>query len=129
MTDAHSPEKRAVPLVAIISKIPILAEALVAALEPSATVEHFPAGAPDTAGLVRYLQPDALIADDDENLSELEAVAREQQFVLLAVDLPDRTLRLLDHDGHWIDPPDRDPSAEVIRNIILAHLVTRKKNE
>jgi hypothetical protein len=127
MTAVPSHERgRTVPLVAVVSRIPILTEALAAALDPHAKVEHFAAGREDTAGLLRYLAPDAVVVDNDADLREIEAIAREQGFTVLAVGLAERTLRLLDESGTWIDPPDRDPSAEVIRNIILARLFARK---
>jgi hypothetical protein len=126
MTSAVSPETRALPLVAVVSKIPILAEALAAALDTFAKVQHFPAHSADTAGMVRYLRPDAVVVDNDQDLVELEAIARAQRFTVLVVDLKERALRLLDDDGRWVDPPDRDPSAEVIRNIILGRLFARR---
>jgi hypothetical protein len=126
MTSALSPEARALPLVAVVSKIPILAEALAAALDTFAEVQHFPAGGADSSGMLRYLRPDVAVVDNDQDLASIEQIAREQGFTVLAVGLADRTLRVLEKDGRWTEPVDPDPSAEVIRNIILGHLFARK---
>jgi hypothetical protein len=123
MTTASSHETRALPLVTVVSRIPILAEALAAALEPHATVQYVAAGAGDTAGLLHHLRPDAVVADADGQVESLAVLARELRFTLLALDLGTRTLRLLDATGVWATPSDADPSAEVIRNIVLGQLL------
>lgn len=126
MTSAVTAERTALPLVAVVSRIPLVAEALAPALEAYARVQHFPAERPDTAALLRYLHPEGVVVDNGEDLLAIEPVARDLRFVVLAVDLALRKLRVLDETGAWVDPPDPVPSAEVIRNVIVGHLLARR---
>ena len=64
--EARLPTEPALPLVAVVSSYPMLAEAVEGALEGIAEVRAFPAGQGDTADFLRLLQPAAVVVDSAE---------------------------------------------------------------
>ena len=106
------------PLVAVICKVPLLCEALSAALDAIAEVRHFPAGRGDVAGLLRWLRPDAVVVDTEEEAADAEDFARKTGAPLVFVSLVERKVRLL-RNGGWEEPQNGDASPEAIRNIIV----------
>jgi hypothetical protein len=110
---------RSEPLVAVVCRVPLLYEALTAALDGIASVRRFPAGG-GTSGLLRALRPDAVIVDSQEEADEAAVFARESSAPLVHVSLRDRTVRTL-QDGRW-EQADGDASPEAIRNIIAGSL-------
>jgi hypothetical protein len=105
------------PLVAVVCRVPLLSEALAAALEGIACVRTFPAGRGDTAGLLRALAPDAVVVDSESEAHQAAAFARETHSPLLHVSLRDQTLRTF-ADGRWRQV-EEDPSPEAIRNAVV----------
>lgn len=109
------------PLVAVVCKVPLICEAISDALENVAEVRHFPARRGDTVGLLRWLQPDAVVVDSEDEADEAASFARESAAPLVHVLLRERKLRILRND-HWEEPEDGSASAEAIRNVVIAGL-------
>jgi hypothetical protein len=74
--------------------VPLLAEALTAALEGIATVRRFPAERGDTAGLLRAVDPDAVVVDSEAEAHHAAVFARATDSALVHVSLYDQVLRI-----------------------------------
>jgi hypothetical protein len=116
--------ERSEPLVAVVSQVPLLSEALTAALEGIARVRRFPAGQGDTIGLLRALAPDAVVVDSDAEAREAEAFARETQTPAIHVSVDEEILRTFEED-RWYDV-GRDASPEAIRNAVVGGIYGRE---
>jgi hypothetical protein len=116
---------RAQPLVAVVCRVPLVFEALTAALEGIADVRPFPAGRADTAGLLRALAPDAVVVDSEAEARDAEAFVRETESLLVHVSIADETLRTF-KDGRWQEPEDA-ASPEAIRNAVVGGIFGRKR--
>ena len=103
-------------MIAAICAVPLLCEALTAALEGIAEVESFPAGGGDPDGLLRWLRPDGLVVDTPEAAAAIEGYARATGCPLVHVQLAKQQLRVL-KDGNW--KKVKDASAESIRNVLV----------
>lgn len=114
---------RAEPLVAVVCHVPLLSEALTAALEGIATVHRFPAGREDTAGLLRALDPDAVVVDSDAEAHHATVFARATHSPLVHVSLHDQVLRVF-RDGRWQEA-DEEASPESVRNALVGGLYRR----
>src|SRR5438046_3126861 len=68
---AMNSSRRRQPLVAVLFSVPLLCEAIASALDDIAEVRTFPARRSDTVGLLRSLQPDAVVVDDPIEALEL----------------------------------------------------------
>lgn len=101
-----------------------MCEALSTSLESIAEVQGFPAGRGDTAGLLRFLHPDAVVVDSDEEAVEAAKFARDKGLPVVHVSLPERKIRLLRH-GRWERLKNGDASAETIRNVIVGGIFGR----
>ncbi len=112
-------ETREQPLVAVVCTVPLLQEALSAALENIAEVRAFPADGRDTSGLLRSLQPDAVVVDSQEEAEAAAEFAREAESPLVCVLFREQKLRVLQNGG-WEEPDDGGASPEAIRNILVA---------
>jgi hypothetical protein len=112
---------RARPLVAAVCTVPLLCEALSTAMDGIAEVQSFPAGREGSAGLLRFLEPDAVVVDTREEAKHAEAYARESGAPLVHVLLAQQKLRLL-RAGKWREPPVDDASPESIRNVLVGAL-------
>src|SRR5205823_13129311 len=88
------------PLVAVVCAVPLLVEAVDAALESVAEVRAFPARGGDVAGLLRWLQPDLVIVDSDESAIEAAVVAEECGLPLVHISVRERALRVF-RNGTW----------------------------
>lgn len=117
-------EERELPLVAVVSSVPMLSEALSHALEGIAEVHGFPAERGDTSGLLRWLQPDGVVVDSEEEAEAAAEYAQETESPLVLVSYPDEKLRIL-RDGSWQEPEHASPSLEGIRNILVGGLFGR----
>jgi hypothetical protein len=117
-------DSSSLPLVAVVSVVPMLCEALSHALDGIAEVRGFPAGRGDTAGLLRSLRPQAVIVDSQEEADEAADFAREADAPLVFVSYPDESLRVLKEDG-WHRPEETRPSPEAIRNVVVGGLFGR----
>jgi hypothetical protein len=112
------------PLVAVVCRVPLLSEALMAALEGIAAVHRFPAGRGDTAGLLRALDPDAVVVDSAAEAHEAEAFASETHSPLVYVSLRNQVLRTFE-DGRWHEA-DEDASPEALRNALVGGIFGRE---
>jgi hypothetical protein len=112
------------PLVAVVCRVPLLSEALAAALEGIADVRRFPAGRGDTDGLLRALDPDAVVVDTETEAHEAIPFVVEAHVPLVQVSLKERTLRTFE-DGHWHEA-DVGASAEAIRNAVVRGIFGRE---
>jgi hypothetical protein len=106
-------------MVAAICAVPLLCEALSAALDGIAEVESFPAGRRDTDGLLRSLRPEGVVVDTRDAADDAEDYARDTDSPLIHVELSEARLRVL-RDGSW--KVIRDSSPESIRNVLVGSL-------
>jgi hypothetical protein len=116
------------PLVVSVYAVPLLHEALTAALEDIADVQGFPAHRGDTLGLLRGLQPDAVVVDADDEAEAAASFARETKSPIVHISLKDRKLRIL-RNGGWEDAGNGGTSTEEIRNILVAGLYARGEGQ
>lgn len=104
------------PLVAVIAHVPILGEAVAAAMESIAQVRSFPSRG-GTAGLLQWLRPDGVVVDTTEDAEAAAHYGRESHAPVVHVFLREARVRVLREDG-W-EEPDGEASAEEIRNILV----------
>lgn len=128
MSEAEPPvRKRSQPLVAVLSSVPMLREALAHTLEDIAEVRVFPAGRGDTAGLLRSLAPDAIVVDNEQEAEAAAAFAREADTPVVLVSYRDEHLLVLT-DAGW-EEGEEPVSAEGIRNALVGGLFGRARKE
>lgn len=128
MSEAGPPVRtRSQPLVAVLSSVPMLVEALAHTLEDIAEVRVFPAGRGDTLGLLRSLAPEAIVVDDEGEAEAAATFAREADAPLVLVSYRDEHLLVLT-DAGWEEGED-DVSAEGIRNALVGGLFGRARKE
>jgi uncharacterized Rossmann fold enzyme len=126
MTSArgNETESRILPLVAVVSAVPMLSEALSDGLAGIAEVRAFPAGRADMAGLLRSLRPDAVIVDTDAEAETASAYAREAGAPAVLVSYGDAKLRVLEGNV-WSECDADGLSAEAVRNVLVGRLFGR----
>ena len=107
-------------MVAVVSTVPLISEALSVSLDGIAKVSWFPAGQRDIAGLLRSLRPRAIIVDSDSEAREAEPVARETGAVLVHVLLQRQRLRVL-RDGAGEDST-APATPEAVRNLVAGSI-------
>jgi hypothetical protein len=112
------------PLVAVISGVPLLSEAVEEALDGIAEVRSFPAGGGDTVEFLRFLRPDAVVVDNAEEARAAVRFAREENVTLVHVSLPDQRLRLL-RTGGWVEYTSGLASPERLRSALAAGLMRK----
>jgi hypothetical protein len=112
------------PLVAVLCGIPMVGEAVAAALDSIAEVRRFPAGRGDTTGLLSWLRPDAVVVDTDEEATGAARFARETGAPLVHVSLEGPKLRVLRGDG-WEEVGAAGGSAEALRNVVVGAIFGR----
>lgn len=115
---------RAHPLVAVVSSVPMIFEALREALGVFAEVQSFP-GNRGTAGLLRSIRPAAVVVDDDEDLAEAQTVAQELGFSLVHLALADRCVRVLRGDTWVVVDEDGGLRPETVRDVVAAGLFAK----
>jgi hypothetical protein len=114
------------PLVAVVCEVPLLAEALAASLNGIAEIRSFPADLDDLEGLLRSLEPDAVVVDTVTQIDASERFARDASVPLLHVRIREGELRMLS-DGRWSTRNDGDgASPEAIRNALVAGIFGRQ---
>jgi hypothetical protein len=130
MTDREpsASDPRILPLIAIVSSVPMLQEGLRNALEGIAEVRDFPAGRGDTAGLLRSLRPDAVVVDSEEEAESVAVFARESGSPLVLVSYRDEVVKVLGVSG-WEESDDVGVSPEGIRNVLVAGIFGRARGE
>lgn len=112
------------PLVAVVSSMPMVFEALRDALGGFADVQSFPAQR-GTASLLLSIRPDAAVVDEDEDLLEAESAARQLGFVLVHLALAQGSVRHL-RDGEWVVVDEGGGlRPEAVRDVIAAGLYAR----
>jgi hypothetical protein len=120
-------EGRELPLVAVISSVPLLSEALTPALDGIAVVRGFPARLGDVEGLLAWLDPDAVVVVDSENAAEAATeFARTRDRPLVWVALREEKVRTFE-DGGWKEADNDGASPEAVRNIVVAGLFGRAR--
>jgi hypothetical protein len=105
------------PLVAVICRVPILAEATTAAVGDVMTVRSF-APSRDTSGLLAWLRPDGIVVDSDEEAAAATAFATAADVPLVHVLPSAGGLRILRH-GTWEEPESMTASPEAVRNVMV----------
>jgi hypothetical protein len=108
------------PLVAVVSHVPLLSESLLAAFEGIAEVRPYPAGQEDLEAFLRSLSPDAVVVDRDLDADTAAEFAREADVPLVHVSLRTGGGRVL-ADGGW-DEWVGLVSPETIRNVVVGAL-------
>jgi hypothetical protein len=111
------------PFVLVLSRVPLLTEALVDALAGIADVRAAKSPDVDTPGLLRSLRPDAIVVDGSQEAEAAVVYARSAAVPLLHVCLPQQKLRVLEHQG-WRDDT-AGPTPQALRNA-LAEAVYRR---
>ncbi len=112
-------------MVAVIYTVPLLCEALDGVFDTIAEMHTFPARG-DTPGLLRSLQPDAILLDSSTEAEEATEYARETETPLVHILLRERRVRLL-RDGGWSELDRGAATAEGVRNIVVAALYGRQE--
>jgi hypothetical protein len=110
------------PRVAVLYSVPLLCEALSAALENIAEVQSFPARRGDVIGLLRSLHPDAVVVDDADEAAAVRNWAKRHGMPLVHVSLREQKVRVL-KNGDWEE--SAGASAESIRNALAASIYRR----
>lgn len=123
-SEARAVSEPALPIVVVVSGVPLLSEAVEAALEGIAEVRSFPAGSGETADFLQLLQPGAVVVDSPEEAEAATPFARESRTMLVEVSLRDHRLRLM-HDGRWQELADGSASPERIRSAVAAGIYLR----
>lgn len=115
------------PLVAVVCAVPILGEALSAALAGLAECKIIPARQPELGGLLKSLQPDAIVVDDEHEAAVAATYARFARTPVINVSLCEQRLTRLD-DGRWEEPDEHDISPETIRNVVAGGIYGLRAN-
>jgi hypothetical protein len=113
------------PLVAVVCDVPLLVEAVDPALESFAEVRAFKARG-DTEGLLRWLRPDVVIVDTDEDARQAAVVAKEFGVSVLHISVRERTLRVFQHGAWRHEVNGEGPTPESIRNVVAGTLFGRR---
>ena len=117
--------ERDAPLVAVVCAVPLLGEAVTGALEGLAECKVIPARQPELGGLLKSLQPDAIVVDDEQEGAVAAMYARFARVPVIMVSLRENTVQLLE-DGRWVYPEERGASAESIRNLVAGGIYGRR---
>lgn len=117
---------RSEPLVVVISRLPILREALSEAFAGIAEVRHFPAERAELDGLLESIDPDAVVVDGEEAAETAAAFARGSHVPVVHLSLQDESLRVFD-GGSWSVRVDGNGSADSIANAVLGGMYGRRK--
>lgn len=126
MTEAHlsTANGRGRPLVAAFCSVPLMGEAISGALD-FADVRSF-SGGRDTAGLIEWLQPDAVVVDNDEDAVAASGYASATGKALLQLGARRNTLTLF-RAGAWESvETDGGLSPESVRNVVAGALFARR---
>jgi hypothetical protein len=111
------------PRVAFIYSVPLLREELSSVLGDIAEVQSFPAGRGDTVGLLRSVQPDAVVVDNPEEAEEARPWTKRHGLPLVQIALSEQKVRVL-RNGAWEESPGT--SAESIRNVLAGSIYGRR---
>ena len=117
--------ERETPLVVAVAAVPLVGEGIAAAVEGLAECKVLPAGQPELAGLLKSLQPDAVVADDEAEAAVAATYARFGRVPVIRVDVRADRVQVLDQ-GAWVRPEEHDSSPETIRNLVAAGIYGRR---
>jgi hypothetical protein len=117
-------ESRELPLVIVVSAVPMLREALADSLDEIAEVRGVPARRRDTTGLLRWLAPDAVVVDTHSDATEAAEFAQETGTPLLRISYDDAKVHVFGSSG-WVEPDGAGLSPEDIRNVVVGLLFGR----
>jgi hypothetical protein len=112
------------PLVAVLYRVPLVCEAIVAALDPIVSARPFPARIGDLLGLLGSVRPDAIVVDSDVEAEKISLYARIHEVPLLHIDLRAQRL-LVFHGGDWRS--EETVTAESVRNAVAGVLFGRRE--
>jgi hypothetical protein len=113
-------------LVAVICEVPLLAEALAASLGGIARIESFPADLADLDGLLRSLEPDAVVVDTAEQAEAGTPYASATGVPFVHVLIRESELRVR-RNGVWESRVGTEAaSPEGIRNALVAGMLRRQ---
>lgn len=114
------------PLVAVICSVPLVFEGLRETLASIARVQFFPA-ATGTAGLLRWVKPDAVVVDSVDEAEFATAFARELDLPLVHISVRDAEVRFFSR-GVWLKATNvgDGTTAETVRDIIAGSLYGRR---
>ena len=113
------------PLVAVLSRAPLVSEGIAAALDGIAHVRHFAADG-DTDGLLRSVLPDAVVVDSRERADAAVHFAHDADTPLLHITFPEQRLRIYRREG-WREDLRHGASSEGIRNALAGALYGRER--
>jgi hypothetical protein len=114
------------PLVAVICAVPLVFEGLREALGQVARVQFFPA-ARGTAGLLRWVRPDAVVVDDEAEAEGVSIFAAELDLPLVHVSVREQQVRIYSK-GVWLSATNgsNDPTPETVRDVLAGSLYGRR---
>jgi hypothetical protein len=115
----------AMPRVALIYSVPLLCEALTTVMDDIAEVQAFPAGRGGTLGLLRSVQPDAVVVDNFEEAEEVRPWTKRHGLPLVHIALSEQKVRVL-RNGHWEESPGT--TAESIRDVLAGSFYGRERD-
>jgi hypothetical protein len=118
--------ERARPFVAVVCAVPLLGEAVRAALD-FADVRTFAAAGGDLDGLVRWLGPDVLIVDSEAVAEQAVAFARDREVPVLHISVQDPVLRLYRRGAWEVVGTGDDVTPEASRNVVAGVLFAREE--
>ena len=113
------------PLVAVVCRTPLVAEAMRSAFDGIAAVQALPSRS-GTAGLLRSIAPDAVVVEDELDAEQATGFAETSKVPLVHISLLDRSVRVWRHDA-WRDEDRGALTPEGIRNIVVAGILERRK--
>ena len=112
------------PLVAVLYRVPLVCEAIVAALDPIVSAQPFPARIGDLLGLLGSVRPDAIVVDSEVEAEMISLYSRIHEVPLLHIDLRTQRLLILEH-GDWRS--EETVTAESVRNAVAGALLGRRE--
>lgn len=109
---------RSRPLVVTISDVPIFYEAVAGSLNDRATVQSLEHVGSDMEAVLRTIEPDAVIVDNERDAQAVAAMAAEQGFRIVHVSPDESVLRVLGARGGWSEQGLRPMHSEAFRHIL-----------
>lgn len=113
------PERGQLPLVAVLSQVPLLGEGVSASLRDLAEIRYVPPDRCDVLTLLRLLEPDVVVIDSDESIEAAEAYAAASGCGLVQVELRGRGVRVHGHRG-WSDHDAGELGVRGLASVLLA---------
>jgi hypothetical protein len=118
---------RELPLVALVCRVPLLAEAVAGALAGIAEIRTFPVHPGETASLLSSLEPNAIVVDDEAEADEAAPFARGSHTPLVHISVKPPQVRVLREVG-WetVGTGAAAASPESLRNLVVASIYGRE---